>query len=114
MSEALVAQHKSLIIYQQEKIDEYEKKIKSQDEQLKKMKELVAKAKNDIDRNDKENAELKNKINELEKRLKQRYSIDNFEVYSFMISSDTKKRKLVEVDDEESGKSQRKRQNIIK
>ena len=78
------------------------------------MEELVAKTNNQLDRNDKENAELKNEVNELEKRLKQRYSIVNFEVYSFMISSDTKKRKLVEVDDEESGKSQRKRQNIIK
>ena len=113
-SEAKITKQKSVISYQQKEIDEYEEKIKNQDEKLKKMQALVAKTNNQLDRNDKENAELKNKINELEKRLKQRYSIDNFEVYSFMISSDTKKRKLVEVDDEESGKSQRKRQNIIK
>ena len=63
-SEAKVAQQKSIISYQREEIDEYEKKIKNQDEQLKKMEELVAKAKNDFNRIDKENAELKNKVNE--------------------------------------------------
>ena len=47
------------------------------------MEELVAKTNNQLDRNDKENAELKNKVNELEKLLKQRYEFYTFEIYRF-------------------------------
>ena len=50
---------------------------------LKKMEESVAKTKDQIDRIDKENAELKNKINELEQLLKQRYVFYTFEIYRF-------------------------------
>ena len=77
-SKAKVAQQKSIISYQQKEIDDYEEKIKNQDEQLKKMQALVAKTNNQLDRNDKENAELKNKINELEKLLNQRYVFYTF------------------------------------
>ena len=82
-SEAKLAQQKSIISAQREEIDEYEKKIKNLDEQLKKMEELFAKTKNQINRNDKENAELKNKVHELEKLLKQRYAFYTVEIYVF-------------------------------
>ena len=117
-SEAKVAEQQAIINYQRNEIVEFEKKVKNQTEQLKKMAESAVKARNQIDQVNKQNTELKNKVNELEKLIKQRFSSRNFENYSFVKSSETKKPgpggKLVEVDDEESGKGQRKRQSSIK
>merc|ERR1712046_487967 len=67
------------------------------------MEESLTKTKNEINRVNEENADLKNKVNELQKLLEK---------------SENKKSgpggKLVEVDEDESEKVKQKRQNIIK
>ena len=61
-----------IILDQQQKIDEYKKKVENQDEVLKKMEVSAVKARNKIDQVNKENIELKNKVDELQKLLKKR------------------------------------------
>ena len=76
-SEAKVAEQQAIINYQRTEIVEFEKTVKNQTEQLKKIAESAVKARNQIDQVNKENTDLKNKVNELEKLLKQRYSFRN-------------------------------------
>ena len=49
------------------------------------MKESAAKARNQIDQVNKENIELKNKVDELKKLLEKRYSVYDFEFTTFKI-----------------------------
>ena len=71
-SEAKVAEQQAIINYQRNEIVEFEKKVKNQTEQLKKMAESAVKARNQIDQVNKENIELKNKVDELQRLLEKR------------------------------------------
>ena len=70
---------------QQQKIDEYKKKVENQDEVLKKMEVSAVKARNKIDQVNKENIDLKNKVDELQKLLKKRYGVYDFHFTTFLI-----------------------------
>ena len=49
------------------------------------MKESAAKARNQIDQVNKENIELKNKVDELQKLLEKRYCVYGFKFSTFLI-----------------------------
>ena len=85
MAEAKVAEQDSIIKQQRQEIDEYKKKTQNQDEELKKMEESALKARNQIDQVNKENIELKKKVNELQKLLEKRFNGNDFTFTTFHI-----------------------------
>ena len=79
-SEAKVAEQQLIINYQRKEINEFEKKTNDQDDQMTKMNNLllnreekITSLKKDLEQVNKENIELKNKVEELQKLLNQRF-----------------------------------------